>query len=217
MTTTAQRLTIAIALLALALAACQPGTNTHPVPSVAQVGGNLKCPSGDHPFADDQVGWGFCYPGTWRYTERAQASTTPPGLDLTFDVTDIPCASPPAGSNASARPICSPGAGLFAFMIISTYERGDSSNLTTWAQTNLTPPQPTPTTKPSPTPQPSPTPLTLQPIQWGNAAEAAIMPDGRRLALTPHHVVILDMHSGQGHLDLEASMSTRLSTWKFTY
>jgi hypothetical protein len=102
-------------------------------------------------------------------------------------------------------------------MIISTYERGNSANLTTWVQANLTPPQPTPTAKPSPTPQPSPTPLTLQPIQWGNAAEAAIMPDGRRLALTPHHVVILDMHSGQGHLDLEASMSTRLSTWKFTY
>ena len=43
------------------------------------------------------------------------------------------------------------------------------------------------------------------------------MPDGRRIALTPHYVVILDMRSGQGHLDLEASMSTRLGTWKFLY
>jgi len=102
-------------------------------------------------------------------------------------------------------------------MIISTYERGGSSSVAAWVQANLTPVQLTPTSKPSPTSQPSPTPLTLQPIQWGNATEAAIMPDGRRIALTPHHVVILDMHSGQGHLDLEASMSTRLSTWKFTY
>jgi len=43
------------------------------------------------------------------------------------------------------------------------------------------------------------------------------MPDGRRIAFTPHHVVILDMHSGEGHLDLEGSMSTRLGTWQFTY
>ena len=215
MTTSAQRLTIA--LLALAFTACQPGTNAHPVPSVAQIGSDLHCTGGDHGFSDLQVGWGFCYPGTWRYTERAQASATPPGLDLTFDVTDIPCASPPAGSTQSVRPICSPGAGLFAFMIISTYERGDSPNLANWLQSNLTPVQPSPSSTPSPTPQPSPTPITLQPIRWGNATEAAVMPDGRRIALTPHHVVILDMHSGQGHLDLEASMSTRLGTWKFTY
>jgi hypothetical protein len=196
-TTTARRLTIA--LLALALAACQPGTNTHPVPSVAQIGSDLRCATGDHGFEDSQAGWGFCYPGTWKYNERSQASTTPPGLDLTFDVTDIPCASPAAGTNPSARPICSPNAGLFAFMIISTYERGSSSTVAAWAEANLIPVP------------------TLQPIIWGNSTEAAIMADGRRIALTPHHVVILDMHSGQGHLDLEASMSTRLGTWKFIY
>ena len=37
--------------------------------------------------------------------------------------------------------------------------------------------------------------------------------DGRRIALTPHHVVIMDLHSGP--LNLEKEMSSRLSTWKF--
>ncbi len=214
MSTTARRLTIA--LLSLALVACQSGTNTHPVPSVAEIGSDLKCPSGDHGFSDSQVGWGFCYPGTWRYTERAQASTTPPGLDLTFDVTDIPCESPAPGTNPSARPVCSPNAGLFAFMIISTYERGNSASLASWVQANLTPHAST-TPQPSATPQPTPSPPALETIQWGNSTEAARMPDGRRIAFTPHHVVILDMHSGEGHLDLEGSMSTRLGTWQFTY
>jgi hypothetical protein len=186
----------------MAAAACQPGTNTHPVPSVAQIGSDLNCPNGDHGFEDSQVGWGFCYPATWKYNERSQASTNPPGLDLTFDVTDIPCSSPPPGT-ASARPICSPNAGLFAFMIISTYERGSSDSLASWLQAN--------------TASPPPSPPVLQPISWGNSTQAARMVDGRRIALTPHHVVILDLHSGQGHLDLETEMSSRLASWKFSY
>jgi hypothetical protein len=196
-TTTARRLTIAV--LALALGACQPGTNTHPVPSVAQIGSDLRCATGDHGFEDSQAGWGFCYPGTWKYNERSQASATPPGLDLTFDVTDIPCASPATGTNPSARPVCSPNAGLFAFMIISTYERGDATNLAAWMQTNLSSAQ------------------SSEPISWGNSTEAARLTDGRRVALTQHHVVILDLRSGSGNLDLEAEMSARLGTWKFTF
>jgi len=192
----------AVAFMAMAIAACQPGTNTHPVPSVAQIGSDLNCPKGDHGFEDSQVGWGFCYPASWKYNERPQASTNPPGLDLTFDITDIPCASPPPGT-ASARPICSPNAGLFAFMIISTYERGSSDSLASWLQAN--------------TASPSPSPLALQPITWGNSTQAARLADGRRIALTQHHVVILDLRSGQGHLDLETEMSARLGTWKFSY
>ena len=190
--------TILAALVALvALAGCQPAQNTRPVPSVAQIGGDLKCPSGDHPFADSQAGWGFCYPGTWRYQERSQASQNPPGLDLTFDITDIPCTNP---TGASARPVCSPNAGLFAFMIISTYERGSASSLAGWQQANLASPPP-----------------TGESIVWGNALEAVKLADGRRMALTQHHVVILELHSGVGLLDLESQMSTRLNTWKFTY
>jgi len=211
------------ALLALVLVACQPGTNTHPVPSVVQIGADLHCTGGDHGFEDTQVGWGFCYPATWKYNERAQ-SVSANELDLTFDITDIPCASPsPVAGNASPRPVCSPGAGLFAFMIVSTYSRGNSANLAAWVQTNLTPAQPTPspqaspTSQVSPSPLPSPSPLVLLPIVWGNSTEAALMPDGRRIALTPHQVVVMDLRSGQGLLDLEAQMSKRLGTWKFVY
>jgi hypothetical protein len=186
-----------MALVAVvAFAGCQPASNNRPVPSVAQIGSGLKCASGDHGFADFQAGWGFCYPGTWKYNERSQGSLVPPGLDLTFDITDVPCTTP---SGASAQPVCSPDAGLFAFMIISTYERGSATSLAAWEQANL------------------PQVPASEPISWGNATEAARMADGRRIALTPHHVVILDLHSGQGHLDLETQMSSRLDTWKFTY
>jgi hypothetical protein len=84
-------------------------------------------------------------------------------------------------------------------MIISTYERGASSSLASWVGTNMA------------------SPPALQAISWGNSTEAAIMPDGRRIALTPHHVVILDMRSGEGHLDLETQMAARLGSWKFSY
>jgi hypothetical protein len=217
--TTRQRFTVA--LLALALAGCQPGSNTHPVPSVAQIGADLKCTGGDHGFADSQAGWGFCYPQFWRYNERAQASANPPGLDLTLNITvcassvaELPCSKPAAGVPAP------PDVGRFAFMIISTYERGDSPSLASWIQTNLNPPapSPSPTASSAPSPSPSPTPqTTLQPIQWGNATDAAQMADGKRIALTPHHVVILELRSGLDLLDLETPMSARLGTWKFAY
>jgi hypothetical protein len=187
----------AVALLVV-LAGCQPGTNARPVPSVAQIGSNLKCPGGDHGFEDIQAGWGFCYPGTWRYQEKAQSSQSPAPaeLDLTFNITDV-------GSSNS---------GLFAYMIISTYDRGSSSDLAGWELANL------------------PSAPDQQTISWGNSAEAAKFADGRRIALTQHHVVILDLHSGQitgcttstgaptpCHLDLEAQMGSRLDTWVFTY
>jgi hypothetical protein len=188
--------TLAALITLVAFAGCQTGPTTRPVPSVAQIGSELKCASGDHAFEDSQAGWGFCYPGTWRYNERSQGSQSPPGLDLTFDITDVPCTNP---TGASARPVCSPNAGLFAFMIISTYVRGTSASLADWTLAN---------------------PGLVQkgdPISWGNAVEAIKLADGRRMALTANHVVIMSLHSGQGNLDLEAQMSTRLNTWKFTF
>jgi hypothetical protein len=186
----------AFALVAV-LAGCQPGSNPRAVPSVAQISGDLKCASGDHGYEDQQAAWGFCYPGTWKFQPpRAQSNLNPPGLDLTFDITDVPCSSPPAGS--SAQPECSPNAGAFGYMIVSTYERGTSTSLSAWLQSNLAKRE-----------------TVDQTISWGNSIEAAKLTDGKRIALTPHQVVILDLHSGL--LNLEALMSTRLDTWKFNY
>jgi hypothetical protein len=182
------------AALVLATAGCQPGSGNHPVPSVPQIGADLNCKNGDHGLEDQQAGWGFCYPGSWRYIERSQASESPPGLDLTFDITDFSCASPVPGGGA---PACSPNAGLFAFMVVSTYERGSSTSLASWMQSNLT------------------NPPSNAPITWGNSVEAVKLADGRRIALTAHHVVIMDLR--QGPLNLEAEMSSRLATWKFSF
>lgn len=173
----------------LALAGCQPGSGSHPVPSVAQIGADLKCPAGDHAYEDPQLGWGFCYPQTWKYIERAQAIDVPKGVDLTFDFT---CLS----DCKTSTPGGTPGTNLFGFMIVSTYERSGASDLATWTAANL-----------------KPAPKTLDPIAWGNAQEAAVMPDGRRIALTPQFVVILDVRSGP--LDLEGEMASRLDTWRF--
>jgi hypothetical protein len=217
---------LAIAL-AYVLAACQLGpSDTHPVPSVSQIGSDLKCPAGDHAFEDVQAGWGFCYPATWRYIEHAQPSTNPLGLDLTFDITDVPCVTPSAiPGQGSPVPICSPNAGLFGFMIVSTYERQGATSLSDWVRANLTPPNPagspsaTPsaTGAPSPTatPTPAPSPPTFEAISWGNSIEAGRFSDGRRIALTAHHVVLLDLRSAS--LDLEGLMSARLSSWKFFF
>jgi len=190
----------ALAVLA-ALAGCQPTSNPRPVPSVAQIGSNLKCASGDHGFDDPQAGWGFCYPSGWKYNERSQASTNPPGLDLAFDITfapdvRVPCPDPSASPVPSSAP-ASPCSGQFAFMIISTYERGSSTDLASWMAANQLPPS------------------NLATISWGNAIQAARLPDGRRIALTQHHVVIMELHSGL--LDLETPMSARLDTWKFSF
>ncbi len=193
------RVTVAAIALALVLAGCQMGSNPRPVPSVPQIGGDLKCPSGDHSFADQQVGWGFCYPSTWRYTEKAQATDSPSGVDLTFDITCVSdckptCTTPAQGQQPSP---CSPQPGLFGYMIISTEVRSGATDLKSWITANL------------------PHATTSDTISWGNSIEAVRLTDGRRVALTPHNVVILDLHASP--LDLEGEMSSRLSTWKFSY
>jgi len=195
---------LAIPLLAVVLAACQLGPqNTRPVPSVRQIGADLKCQSGDHGY-EDVAGWGFCYPATWQYTLKSQSTTNPrPELDLIFDITNVPtvngkplpaCPSPPPPP--SATPLCDPDAGLFGVMIVSTFTRQNAPDLAAWVQSNL---------------NPAP---TLEPIVWGDSVEAGKLSDGRRIALTPLQVVILDLHPG--NLDLEGAMSTRLGTWKFS-
>lgn len=189
---------LSVPLLAVVLAACQFGPqDTRPVPSVRQIGSDLKCSSGDHGY-EDQVGWGFCYPGTWQYVLKSQSNNVPiPELDLIFDVTNVPCTTPsPIPGQGSPRPVCASGAGLFGVIIVSTYARNNAPNLASWIQANM-----------NPAPD-------VQTISWGNAQEAGQLTDGRRIALTPQQVVILTLHPG--NLDLESAMSARLNTWKFT-
>ncbi len=197
------RKTLGAIAIVLALAGCQTGQGSHPVPSVAQIGSDLKCAAGDHGFEDAQVGWGFCYPGSWKYAEKSQSSQSPAPveLDLTFDITNapatpVPCpsATPSAAASPAGDAECS---GQFAFMIVSTFERNNAPDLATWRANNVKPSQ------------------ALEPITWGNAVEAGRLADGRRVALTQHQVVILDLHPAT--LDLEAAMSSRLDTWRFSY
>jgi hypothetical protein len=181
-------MTVVAAVLVLATAGCQPGSGNHPVPSVPQIGADLNCRNGDHGYEDQAAGWGFCYPSTWKYSIRAQnsASPAPDELDLTFDITNDPC----------GKTGCDPSEGLFAYMIVSTYQRSTSTDLASWIQANIH------------------NPPTAEPITWGNSVEAVKLADGRRVALTTHHVVILDLRPGP--LDLEGAMSSRLGTWKFS-
>ena len=72
------------------------------------------------------------------------------------------------------------------------------SSLSGWIQGNM-----------NPAPSPGET------ISWGNAKEAMKLSNGRRIALTSTHVVVLELRSGAGNLDLEAAMAPRLDTWKF--
>jgi len=210
--------TVYVLVLALfVLAGCQPGSNPRPVPSVSQIGSELKCLNGDHGYSDAQAGWGFCYPSTWQYRIRAQSSQSPDlrELDITFDITDIPCTvASAAPGQPTPKPVCVGDAGLFAFMIVYTFDRNGAASLTAW-QSN---------------PKIASAARVAsfgETIKWGNSVEAAKLADGRRIALTPSHVVILEMRSGSGngcvtpqgtpcYLDLESPMSKRLSTWKFT-
>ena len=190
---------LAISLLPILLAACQLGSPVNrATPSVPQIGSDLKCQNGDHAFEDNVAGWGFCYPATWKYNLRAQSVVSPPELDLVFDITDVPCTTPSAPAGQTPRPVCASNAGLFGLMVVSTFERGGAISLSDWINSNM-----------NPVPSPGET------ISWGNAKEAMKLANGRRIALTATHVVILELRSGAGNLDLEAAMAPRLDTWKF--
>lgn len=168
------------------------------MPTVQQIGGDLKCGGGDHGYTDDQLGWGFCYPSSWRYTEKVQATDSPSGVDLTFEITCLSACKPQCPTPASGPPSSCPlETGLFGFMIISTDDRAGASDLGGWLAAKL------------------PHATRGDPVNWGNAVEATRLGDGRLVALTPHSVVILDVHPSL--LDLEGEMNSRLATWKFTY
>ena len=192
------QLSLALAVFLLALVSCQFGTGARPEPTISSVQTGAKCAQGDHAYDDAQLGWAFCYPGTWRFNERFQRSDAPQGTDATFDVVnEPPCASP---TEPGARPVCPPDAGLFGFMIVGTYQRGSAAGLADWLKVS------------------EPGDSSTDPITWGNAIEAVrVKGTTRRYALTQHQVVLLDLRSGAGNLDLNAEMARRLQNWKFSF
>ena len=188
----------AVLMVLAMLSGCQAGSAPRSVPTVPQIGSGLKCASGDHGYTDQQLGWGFCYPSSWRYTQKLQATDSPAGVDLTFEITCLTDCKPQCPTPSSGTPAtCPTETGLFGFMIVSTDNRGGASDLGSWLKSNL------------------PHAQLGDRLDWGNAIEAANLDDGRRVALTQHDVVILDVHPSL--LDLNGEMASRLGTWKFTY
>jgi hypothetical protein len=82
----------------------------------APAGAGLRCQGDDHGLDIAQLGWGFCYPSTWRFREREVGTTAPTGVDTTLDI---------VGAQ-----------GFFAFMIIGSYERSNAASLKDWLSTN---------------------------------------------------------------------------------
>ncbi len=68
------------------LAACAGTGSAAPAPTVAAADAGIHCPQGDHGLSQPQLGWSFCYPGTWKFRERVQKSDYPSGVDDTFDI-----------------------------------------------------------------------------------------------------------------------------------
>jgi len=142
-------------------------------------GAGLHCAADDHGLNLQQLGWSFCYPSDWTYIQREVGTTAPAGVDTTFDISE------------------SKG-GLFGFMIVGSYARGDASSLKDWLAAN------------------EPDDTDASPIQWGNAKEAvAVNGQLKRYALGPHRVYLMNIREGAGNLDLEAAMKQRLQYWIF--
>ena len=90
--------------------------------------------------------------------------------------------------------------GLFGYMIISADTRGPATSVAQWATANVDPS------------------VRMTPLQWGNAMDAGReVGTSRYYALTPHHVVVMELRSGAGNLDLQSALEKRLSLWRFTY
>lgn len=150
------------------------------MPTIRTEGQDVTCAGGDHGIDEVQFGWSWCYPATWKFQERLQPTTTPAGVDATFDiVNDVPTGQP--------------GSGDFGFLIVGTYEIGTATDLAGWVTANIGADE------------------TLTPIEWGDAKSAGIDGQGRRFALTPTHVVEMDVRGDA----IAADMGKRLSTWKF--
>jgi hypothetical protein len=90
----------------------QPASSATPPPA----GAGLHCQADDHGLNVVQLGWGFCYPATWKFREREVSSPAPTGVDTTLDI---------VGDQ-----------GFFGFMIIGSYDRNGAATLKAWLAAN---------------------------------------------------------------------------------
>jgi len=123
-----RRLVLLATLATLAMAGCTLSNSPAPAPapSIRTEGQDVNCPAGDHGIDEVQFGWSWCYPSSWRFQERLQPTSTPSGVDATFDiVNDLPAGQP--------------GSGDFGFLIVGTYEIGTAADLTSWTAANIGP------------------------------------------------------------------------------
>ncbi len=180
----------ALGLLALTACSAGPGIGggPRPAPSIQTAAGSVRCTGSDHGLDEVQFGWGFCYPGDWKYREKLQPSQAPKGVDTTFDIVVAP-------------PTAQPDQGLFGYMIIGTYELDGSTGLDEWARRNLGP-------------DVQLTPLQWGNARSAAVVEG---PRRQRIALTAHHIVTMDIREGEGNLGLDAEMGKRLTTWRFDF
>lgn len=100
------------------LAGCTTNSSTPPAsrPTAPSAPVGLQCQGGDHGLNVEQLGWGFCYPSSWRFRERDVSTSAPVGVDTTLDI---------VGDQ-----------GLFGFMIIGSYDRHGAASLHDWLATN---------------------------------------------------------------------------------
>jgi hypothetical protein len=166
-----------ILLIGCSINSGAPSSSTPPTLQPANAG--LHCQAADHGLNLQQLGWSFCYPSDWKYIEREVGTTAPHGVDTTLDIT---------GSKD----------GLFGFLIIGSYDRGNAVSLKDWLAAN------------------APDDADTAPIQWGNSTEAAAVNGQlKRYALSPHRVYLMNIREGAGNLDLDAAMKQRLQYWIF--
>ena len=80
-------LLVAVACIVV-LAGCTGNSSAPPVrtPTPGSVAAGLHCQGDDHGLNVAQLGWGFCYPASWKFRERDVSTTLPAGVDTTLDI-----------------------------------------------------------------------------------------------------------------------------------
>jgi hypothetical protein len=113
-----------LAILPLAGCSLLSGSNPRPAPTIRTEGQGVTCPGNDHGIEEVQFGWSWCYPSSWKFQERLQPTSSPSGVDATFDiVNDLPKGAP--------------GSGDYGFLIVGTYKVGTAGDLPAWITANI--------------------------------------------------------------------------------